>query len=92
MKGKRLKANTQRRYREALGSLARYSEDWPVSGEVVPGAGIHDLIGDMFPKVREGVAVRTLLKYEDLLLCERLWCGMLVIIGVVMMRSEQVSL
>ncbi|MGB5924884.1 MAG: tyrosine-type recombinase/integrase [Dehalococcoidia bacterium] len=35
LKGKRLKANTQRHYREALGSLAQYSEDWPVSGVII---------------------------------------------------------
>ena len=35
LKGKRLKASTQRHYREAVGSLAKYSEDWPVSGVVV---------------------------------------------------------
>ena len=35
LKGKRLKPNTQRHYREALGSLARYSEDWPVSGVAI---------------------------------------------------------
>ena len=39
----------------------------PVSSEVVAGADIDDLVGDMFPKVREGVAVRTVLRYEDLL-------------------------
>ena len=38
-----------------------------VSSEIVAGADIDDLVGDMFPKVREGVAVRTVLKYEDLL-------------------------
>jgi integrase len=35
LKGKRLKPNSQRHYREALGSLARYSEDWPVSGVII---------------------------------------------------------
>lgn len=44
----------------------------PVSGEVEGEAGIDDLIGDMFPKVREGVAVRTLLKYEDLMLLRKI--------------------
>jgi hypothetical protein len=39
----------------------------PVSHEIVDGADIDDLVGDMFPKVREGVAVRTVLRYEDLL-------------------------
>jgi hypothetical protein len=39
----------------------------PVSREVVAGADIDDLVSDMFPKVREGVAVRTVLRYEDLL-------------------------
>ena len=39
----------------------------PVSSEIVDGADIDDLVSDMFPKVREGVAVRTVLKYEDLL-------------------------
>jgi hypothetical protein len=39
----------------------------PVSRKVVAGADIDDLVGDMFPKVREGVAVRNVLKYEDLL-------------------------
>jgi len=39
----------------------------PASREVVAGADIDDLVGDMFPKVREGVAVRTVLRYEDLL-------------------------
>jgi len=38
----------------------------PVGGEVVAEASIDDLIGDMFPNVREGVAVRTVLRYEDL--------------------------
>ena len=35
LKGKRLKPNTQRHYREVLGSLGRYSEDWPVSGVII---------------------------------------------------------
>ena len=39
----------------------------PVSSEIVAGADIDDSVGDMFPKVREGIAVRTVLKYEDLL-------------------------
>jgi len=39
----------------------------PVSREIVDGADIDGLVSDMFPKVREGVAVRTILKYEDLL-------------------------
>ena len=45
----------------------------PVGGDVEAEAGIDDLIGDMFPKVREGVAVRTLLKYEDLLLMRKIF-------------------
>jgi hypothetical protein len=44
----------------------------PVRSEVVAEAGIDDLVGDMFPKVREGVAVRTLLKYEDLMLLRKI--------------------
>jgi len=40
---------------------------------VVPEASIVDLVGDMFPKVREGVAVRTLLKYEDLQLMRKIF-------------------
>jgi len=35
LRGKRIKAETARHYRDALGSLARYSEDWPVSGVVI---------------------------------------------------------
>jgi len=35
LRGKRLKLNTQRHYRDALDSLARFSEDWPVSGVVI---------------------------------------------------------
>ena len=35
LRGKRVKPNTQRHYRDALGSLARYDEDWPVSGVVI---------------------------------------------------------
>jgi len=35
LKGKRLRPSTQRLYRDALGSLARYREDWPVSGVVI---------------------------------------------------------
>jgi hypothetical protein len=35
MKGKRLKPSPQRHYRDALGSLARYSEDWPVNGVII---------------------------------------------------------
>jgi integrase len=35
LKGKRIKADTVRHYRDALGSLAKYSEDWPVSGVVI---------------------------------------------------------
>lgn len=31
------------------------------------------MVGDMFPKVREGVAVRTLLKYEDLMLMRKIF-------------------
>ena len=30
-----MKPNTQRHYRDALGSLARYSENWPVSGVII---------------------------------------------------------
>ena len=39
----------------------------PASREIVAGADIDDLVSDMFPKVREGVAVRAVLRYEDLL-------------------------
>ena len=39
----------------------------PVKGEVVAEVGIDNLVADMFPKIKEGVAVRTVLKYEDLL-------------------------
>lgn len=35
LKGKRIKYDTERHYRDALGSLARYSEDWPVNGVVI---------------------------------------------------------
>lgn len=35
LRGKRIKPATQRHYREALNSLARYSDDWPVSGVVI---------------------------------------------------------
>jgi len=35
LKGKRLAENSQRNYKLALGSLADYSEDWPVSGVVI---------------------------------------------------------
>ena len=35
LKGKRLKPVTQRHYREALGSLAEYEAEWPVSGVVI---------------------------------------------------------
>jgi hypothetical protein len=45
----------------------------PVSGEVVAEADIDDLVGDMFPKIVEGVAVRTVLKYEDLVRLRRVF-------------------
>ena len=35
LKGKRVKSDTQRHYRDALTSLARYEEEWPVSGVVI---------------------------------------------------------
>lgn len=35
LKGKRVKQTTKRHYREALGSLAKYSEEWPRSGVVI---------------------------------------------------------
>lgn len=35
LRGKRIKPGTQRHYREALGSLARFEEEWPVSGLVI---------------------------------------------------------
>ena len=35
LKGKRIKADTQRHYRDALGSLAKHSEEWPVDGVVI---------------------------------------------------------
>jgi len=35
LRGKRIKADTKRHYRDALGSLAKYSEDWPESGMVI---------------------------------------------------------
>lgn len=44
----------------------------PVGDEVVDEASMDDLGGDMFPDSREGVAVRTLLKYEDLRLIRRI--------------------
>ncbi len=49
----------------------------PVSREIVAGSDIDDLVGDMFPKVREGVAVRTVLKYEDLVRLRKVfvWYG-----------------
>lgn len=45
----------------------------PVSSEVVAEVGVSDLVGDMFPKIREGVVVRTLLKYEDLMLIRKIF-------------------
>ncbi len=33
--GKRVKDNTERHYRDALSSLAKYDEEWPVSGVVI---------------------------------------------------------
>jgi hypothetical protein len=45
----------------------------PASREIVAKADIDDLVGDMFPKIREGVAVRTLLKYEDLMLIRKIF-------------------
>ncbi len=45
----------------------------PVEGEVVAEVGIDDLVADMFPKIREGVAVRTVLKYEDLMLMRKIF-------------------
>jgi hypothetical protein len=44
-----------------------------VDGEVVAEVGIDDLVADMFPKIREGVAVRTVLKYEDLMLMRKIF-------------------
>jgi integrase len=35
LRGKRIKPGTQRHYREALGSLAKFDEEWPVSGLVI---------------------------------------------------------
>jgi len=35
LRGKRVKATTQRHYSEALGSLARYEAEWPSSGVVI---------------------------------------------------------
>lgn len=35
LKGKRVKPNTQRHYRESLGSLAKYEAEWPESGVVI---------------------------------------------------------
>ena len=35
LRGKRVKPNTERHYRDALGSLARYDEDWPVGVVVI---------------------------------------------------------
>lgn len=35
LRGKRVKVATERHYREALSSLSRYSEEWPVSGVVI---------------------------------------------------------
>jgi integrase len=35
LKGKRVKPNTQRHYREALSSLAKYESEWPVNGIVI---------------------------------------------------------
>ena len=45
----------------------------PVSSEAVAEADLDDLVGDMFPNVREGIAVRALLKYEDLMLIRRIF-------------------
>ena len=44
----------------------------PVGSEVIDETSIDDLVGDMFPDIREGVAVRTLLRYEDLILIRRI--------------------
>ncbi len=35
LKGKRVRVDTQRHYRDALNSLAKYSSDWPVGGVVI---------------------------------------------------------
>ena len=39
--------------------------------EVVDGDGIDDLIVEMFPEISEGVAIRPLLKTEDLILIRK---------------------
>ena len=44
----------------------------PVRGQAVGESSIDDLVGDMFPKILEGVAVRTVLKYEDLVLMRKI--------------------
>ncbi len=44
----------------------------PVGSEVIDETIIDDLVGDMFPDIREGVAVRTLLRYEDLRLIRKI--------------------
>jgi hypothetical protein len=45
----------------------------PVSSEALAEADLDDLVGDMFPKILEGVAVRTVLKHEDLLLMRKIF-------------------
>lgn len=45
----------------------------PVSSEAVAEADLDDLVGDIFPKILEGVAVRTVLKHEDLVRLRRVF-------------------
>ena len=35
LRGKRIKPTTRRHYMEVLGSLAKYSEDWPRSSLII---------------------------------------------------------
>jgi len=41
--------------------------------EVIEDSGIDEIVGDMFPEISEDVAVRPLLKTEDLMLIRKLF-------------------
>ena len=45
----------------------------PVNGEAVVEDRVDMLAGDMFPEIPEGIAVRSLLKYEDLMLIRKVF-------------------
>lgn len=74
--GKRMSESSRQSYKRVFGSVAKMFEEFPgrsteVNEWLVSLDGFDEVVGDMFPEIREGVVVRPSLGMEDLSLIRK---------------------